>query len=127
MNAVRKVSLAAVMAAIVLALGAAPAFAWGNRDSASRGMKYQHRSTIAAGYVDADGDGSCDNFASGGARGSRSANFIDEDGDGICDNRGTGTGFVDADGDGVCDNQGIYGRHDGTGNGSGNGHHGGRL
>jgi hypothetical protein len=31
--------------------------------------------------------------------------FVDADGDGVCDNC-TGTGFVDADGDGVCDNAG---------------------
>lgn len=45
-------------------------------------------------------------------------NFVDADGDGVCDNRGSGNqrlrtpgcglgqgaGFVDADGDGVCDN-----------------------
>ena len=34
--------------------------------------------------------------------------FVDADGDGVCDNRGDGAcaGFVDADGDGVCDNRG---------------------
>ena len=79
-------------------------------------------------FVDADGDGICDNhIGAGWARGSgrgNGENFVDEDGDGICDNINTGSGlrrgfgrgmgigcesglranFVDADGDGACDN-----------------------
>ncbi|NNJ12738.1 hypothetical protein EKD04_020645 [Chloroflexales bacterium ZM16-3] len=49
-------------------------------------------------------DGTCDD-----------ANFVDADGDGVCDNAGTGAGdnYVDTDGDGVCDNMGT-----GTGTGS---------
>ena len=43
----------------------------------------------------------------GGADGAR---YVDADGDGICDNIGTCPGFVDADGDGVCDNLGGCGR-----------------
>ena len=31
-------------------------------------------------------------------------NYVDADGDGICDNAGNGRGYVDADGDGICDN-----------------------
>ena len=58
-------------------------------------------------YVDADGDGICDNI------GSRCV-YVDADGNGICDNcgarhghwAGCGGAFVDADGDGVCDNCG---------------------
>ena len=53
-------------------------------------------------FIDADGDGICDN--SGKALGSGQGwgkkyrtNFVDEDGDGVCDN------FVDEDGDGICD------------------------
>lgn len=46
-------------------------------------------------YVDANGDGICDNF-------------VDKDGDGICDNcdlvGGRGRYFVDKNGDGICDN-----------------------
>ena len=43
-----------------------------------------------------------------------SCTFVDADGDGICDNYaaqlcGAGTGLVDADGDGICDNYGTYG------------------
>lgn len=41
--------------------------------------------------------------------------FVDAHGDGVCDNYGAGTGrgFVDADGDGVCDNYGGTGRQGG--------------
>ena len=63
----KKIRIAAIAAAVVLALGVTTAFAAGGR------------------------------------------NFVDADGDGICDNRGTGRGcwYVDADGDGVCDNYGA--------------------
>lgn len=79
-------------------------------------------------YVDADGDGICDNVGNGCV-------YVDADGDGICDVCGAvhaqvdGGNFVDADGDGICDNyvsgQGIgYGR--GCHGGRGNGFRGGR-
>ncbi|MGB9701652.1 MAG: T9SS type A sorting domain-containing protein [Candidatus Kapaibacteriota bacterium] len=64
---------------------------------------------ICDNFVDANGDGVCDNCgqnSSGKMGGNRK--FIDANGDGICDN------FVDANGDGVCDNC----------TGSGYGHHG---
>ena len=73
-------------------------------------------------YVDADGNGICDNI---GER----PGFVDADGDGVCDNDcgrgngGSGCGgmeFVDEDGDGVCDNIGINGR-DSDGDGIPNG------
>lgn len=38
--------------------------------------------------------------------------FVDADGDGICDNAGSRCAYVDADGDGLCDN---YGRGHGHG------------
>jgi hypothetical protein len=65
------------------------------------------------GFVDENGDGVCDNYASGG----RGLGFTDTDNDGVCDNAVNGgrdqrQGFVDQDGDGVCDN---------CGNGSGRG------
>lgn len=79
-------------------------------------------------FVDADGDGVCDNA------GSRCA-YADADGDGVCDICGEahaqpgGGNFVDADGDGVCDNcQSGQGRgcgHSGRG-GCGHGGRGGR-
>ena len=58
-----------------------------------------------AGYVDADGDGACDNAGSGVCQGNGNAN-------------GNGAGYVDADGDGACDNAGS-GVCQGNGNGSG--------
>lgn len=40
-------------------------------------------------------------FAAGGR------NYVDANGDGVCDNRGSYCRYVDADGDGVCDNYGT--------------------
>ena len=59
--------------------------------------------------------------------------FVDADGDGVCDNcvpgqgcgLGCGAGFVDADGDGICDNY-ATGRGCGSHGGCGNGFRGGR-
>lgn len=57
-------------------------------------------------------------LAAGGHHGagtwSRSWNYVDADGDGVCDNLTTGTCghgqyYVDADGDGVCDHLGTGG------------------
>lgn len=61
-------------------------------------------------YIDADGDGVCDN-----CRGYGRSGYTDADGDGVCDNcRGFDCpGFTDSDGDGVCDNcrgRGLYGQ-----------------
>ena len=53
---------------------------------------------LGRGYVDADGDGVCDNAGAG------------------CGLYGMGRGYVDADGDGVCDNAG-YGAY-GAGRGA---------
>ena len=80
----------------------------------------------AVNYVDANGDGICDNCAVNGGRGRW---FIDKNGDGICDYftdtdkngicdhctryGGRGRQFVDKNGDGICDN------FTGIGNGSG--------
>lgn len=52
----------------------------------------------------------------GNGTGQCAGNYVDADGDGVCDNAGTGQGpgYVDADGDGVCDNAG-------TGRGAGRG------
>lgn len=67
---------------------------------------------VSCSFVDADGDGICDNYAAQLC--GTGAGFVDADGDGICDNYGTygcgmGAGYVDADGDGICDNYGTYG------------------
>ena len=51
--------------------------------------------------------------------------YVDADGDGICDNRtGGARAYVDADGDGVCDNRTDGGRHGGGHHGWGRGCHG---
>lgn len=96
----KKIRIAAVAAAVVLALGVTTAFAAGGR----------HHMANYSRYVDANGDGICDN---------RGVCYTDTDGDGICDNRGAC--YVDADGDGVCDN---YGTGLGCRSGAGHGHHG---
>lgn len=105
----------------------------------------------ACSYIDADGNGICDNLGTqaGGGPGNGGAGggyFIDADGDGVCDNFGTQAGggsgnggagggyFTDADGDGVCDNFGTqgggsghgYGGNHGNGGNGGNGYRGGR-
>ncbi len=59
-----------------------------------------------------------------GATGTGVCRYVDANGDGICDNRGTGCGqgggYADADGDGVCDNYtGGQGGHHGSGHGGG--------
>ena len=92
-------------------------------------------------FVDADGDGICDNLGTGKGQGGpgKGQYFVDADGDGICDNLGTGKGqggpgkgeyFVDADGDGTCDNlntgKGQGGPGKGLGRGNGCGFRGGR-
>lgn len=102
--------------------------------------------TQCPGYVDADGDGVCDNYGTancnhaqrwGNGAGQACPGFVDADGDGVCDNYGNGClhgngngacpGYVDADGNGQCDN---YGRGAGSGYGAaasgqgGYGHHG---
>ncbi len=62
-------------------------------------------------FIDANGDGICDNVGSRMGSGSGGF-FIDANGDGICDNvgfrMGSGFGgfFIDANGDGICDNVG---------------------
>ncbi|WP_125115251.1 hypothetical protein [Agathobaculum sp. Marseille-P7918] len=86
----KKMVMGTVSAALVLSLAVTGAFAAGN----GRGRN----------YVDANGDGVCDNYGTG-----RGQYFVDANGDGVCDNCGTGRGqyFVDADGDGVCDNCGT--------------------
>lgn len=91
----KKVFLGVLSTVIVLSMCAVTAFA-----ACPGGGRY---------FVDADGDGICDNT------GSRCA-YMDADGDGICDLcsarhghwAGCSGAFVDADMDGVCDNCGSY-------------------
>ncbi|MCI8454832.1 MAG: hypothetical protein HFE84_09495 [Lachnospiraceae bacterium] len=71
-------------------------------------------------FVDADGNGVCDNYES-------ICSYVDTDNDGICDNCGachgncpsqneSGRSYMDVDGDGICDNY-TAGRARGRGNG----------
>ncbi len=80
----KKILAGALTAAVVLTAGGA-VWAAGGRSAGWR-------------YVDADGDGVCDNQGTGYC-------WVDANGDGICDHQGAGCGWVDADGDGICDNQ----------------------
>lgn len=88
----KKILMGTAVAALALTVGVTGAFAAGGRN-----------------YVDADGDGICDN------RGSWCA-FADADGDGVCDYHGTNCRYGGADG--ICDNYGA-GCHR-----QGRGHHG---
>ena len=94
----RMIALVLVLA-LALSMGGVSAFAAGRhgqrQGGGSRGSGQN--------WVDADGDGVCDNWASGG----RHQNWVDADGDGVCDNWALGgrhQNWVDADGDSVCDN-----------------------
>jgi hypothetical protein len=97
---------------------------------AQNGKKLQKK--LQTNWVDADGDGVCDNNTGAPKRLNQNnpsaPNFVDADGDGVCDNAGNPQGkgkrlnFVDADGDGVCDNAGSAVRQrlmDGSGAGEG--------
>jgi len=55
---------------------------------------------LARGNGNGPGDGT--------GAGQCAGNYVDADGDGVCDNagQGQGVGYVDADDDGVCDNAG---------------------
>ena len=138
----KRVLTGILTAALAVSLCAATAFAAGPRcgryyvDADGDGICDNIGSRCV--YVDANGDGLCDNC--GGARHGHWAGcggaFVDADGDGVCDNCGSypwcggvGGNFADADGDGICDNfQSGQGRGCGRGGqgGRGNGFRGGR-
>ena len=125
-----------------------PVVARGIADSAPVAQKAVEAASTAApacpGYVDADNDGVCDNYAAGTcAQGGHQRGYVDADNDGVCDNyasgacagqgngRGQGAGYVDADGNGTCDNYEAgtcpgngTGHGHGQGAGAGRGHHG---
>lgn len=99
-----------------------PVVARGIADSAPVAQKAVEAASTAApacpGYVDADNDGVCDNYASGACAGQGNG-------------RGQGAGYVDADGNGTCDNYEAgtcpgngAGHGHGQGAGAGRGHHG---
>ncbi len=112
MKKLRGLVVLALVAAVLTAVGV---FAAGN--GAGRGSWGNH-----CRYVDADGDGVCDNqgvycqFVDANGDGicdnhGTYCQHVDASGDGICDTHGTYCQYVDADGDGVCDNQCTYCRH----------------
>ena len=76
----KKILAGMLTAALVLTAGTVGVFA---AESQARGT-----------YVDADGDGVCDNYGKygcGARKGTgRGVNFVDADGDGICDNYASG-------------------------------------
>lgn len=104
--AVATLALTLVVAGAAFAKGPA-----GVRD----GVRDMAGNGTGAAFVDADGDGVCDNAGTGMGH---AWGFVDENGDGVNDN------FVDADGDGICDNEGQnlgYGRSAKTAAGQGSG------
>jgi hypothetical protein len=98
-----------ILAVVILAVSL-------NSDLFAQGGKKGNPNSPKTNWVDANGDGVCDNYTGSPKmnHGKVKPNFVDADGDGICDNN-TGTlkgngrrlNFVDADGDGVCDNVGT--------------------
>lgn len=126
-HTMKKVILGIMTGVFAVSVFAATAFAAGPRCG--------HHAAYAGGsgcaYVDANGDGICDNrgtYHRGYMAGTGCA-YVDANGDGICDScgayrqyhmAGSGCGgyyFVDADGDGICDHYGL-----GQGHGRGHGH-----
>ena len=93
------------------------------QDIPAESLTQENLITYTSNYVDADGNGICDNLGTAGAnygsgRG-QDANYVDADNDGICDNlgtaganygsgRGQGANYVDADNDGICDNYSYH-------------------
>jgi hypothetical protein len=86
----------------------------------------QATTSVGPNFVDANGDGICDNYQTGtrrGRMGTARGGYGPGDGSG---NRGVGPNFVDANGDGICDNNQAGGRQGragaaGGGNGAGRG------
>ncbi len=114
-----KVLTGIVTIALTLSMGAASGFtgAYTNevktgfsQTAGSQAVRYD---TPACRYIDADGNGFCDNcrLAHTGANTSCTG-FADTNNDGICDNcnnhhagaNTSCTGYVDNNGDGICDN-----------------------
>lgn len=139
----KKLAVGAVVAALVVTMGAGSVFAMGGHHSGWRNVNASTTTSTGYRYVDANGDGVCDWYGTGHSCG---MGFVDADGDGVCDycgnGYGAGYGYVDANGDGVCDNYGTgscygagcgYGYVDANGDGVcdyygtgvGGGHHGG--
>ncbi len=123
----KKLMITAAVLTLVLTLGTTGALACRHRAAPCANIG-------ACAFVDADGDGICDN-------GDVHCAFVDLDGDGRCDNGDVHCPrYGDADGDGVCDNcanrcthdrnshcaapSPTVGRHCGGHHGSSGHHHG---
>lgn len=78
----KKIVTTIAVLALFLSAGTVSAFAAAPNKTASQPGRGQ-----CSGFVDADGDGICDNLGSG-----RGYGFTDADRDGVCDNLGTGRG-----------------------------------
>lgn len=108
----KRILLGVLAAGIVLSIGATTVFASGMHNGQGNAFCLSGvcQTSSCSNYVDADGDGLCDNC---------------DDSHGACQT-GSCTNYVDADGDGLCDNHSA--NHDGCGNRaawSGAGHHNG--
>ena len=108
----KRILLGVLAAGIVLSIGATTVFASGMHNGQGNAFCLSGvcQTGSCTNYVDADGDGLCDNC---------------DDSHGACQT-GSCTNYVDADGDGLCDNHSA--NHDGCGNRaawSGAGHHNG--
>ena len=108
-------------ATILLSVGTTCVFAagLGQNQTGSEGKNGIFECAVNCFYTDADGDGICDDYASGIC----GRYYTDADGDGICDNYASGVCgryYTDADGDGICDNyaSGVCARG-GAGRGNG--------
>ncbi len=108
----KRILLGVLAAGIVLSIGATTVFASGMHNGQGNAFCLSGvcQTSSCSNYVDADGDGLCDNC---------------DGSHGACQT-GSCTNYVDADGDGLCDNHSA--NHDGCGNRaawSGAGHHNG--
>ena len=108
----KRILVGVLAAGIVLSIGATTVFASGMHNGQGNAFCLSGvcQTSSCSNYVDADGDGLCDNC---------------DGSHGACQT-GSCTNYVDADGDGLCDNHSA--NHDGCGNRaawSGAGHHNG--
>lgn len=84
----KKIWKGTIAAALVLSVAATTAFAaggWRSHSSSYRGGMGCQGAYCGTNYVDANGDGICDNRGTGWGR-----NYLDADGDGVCDYLGRG-------------------------------------
>lgn len=127
----KRIVMSVLAVLLVLSAGAPTASAAGHEHRQSRTQSCISNNTRiencanACYYVDADGDGicdNCDNHCSGCGK------ICDKNSDGICDNCGTHAHFTDEDDDGICDLretcQNTAGNRNCGNSGRRSGHHG---